>query len=241
MEMNIENVIKTLGISQKSAEALDALDGSADKQVQQSIYNEAAQLLNTARNSKGDKSVFTNTEFKGEVYDALKDDIASIMGLEKTNTDENKISTTKEENSVTHKRSEHPNVGWVEMVKAYYPDLVEKCEGKMFGPNGAVRAFQKALCTDENGEIDNDKLKLLMMSRDIPNEIKLPENINGVERKNNKLTPNPHPVYASQANYKKVAPNVYVATDSTTGATASGSTIEESKENLEKLINKKYQ
>lgn len=245
MGMNIENVAKALGISKKSAEALDALDGKSDKQVKQSIYDETAKLLNTVRTSKGDRSVFANTEFKEEVYNALEDDLTKIMGFvksENTKPEENecKISTTKEENNVTHKRIEHPNVGWAEMVKAYYPDLIKKCDGELYGENGAIRAFQKALCTDENGNIDNEKLKQLMLSSDIPKEIKLPEKIDGAARENNKPMPNPQNVIHS-ASSKQVAPNVYIATDGANGTIASGSTIEESIENLAKLNARKYQ
>lgn len=246
MGMNIENVAKALGISKKSAEALDALDGKSDKQVKQSIYDEAAKLLNTARTSKGDSSVFANTEFKEEVYNALEDDLTKIMGFVKSNKtnsnekEECEVSTIKEENNITHKRKEHPNVGWAEMIEAYYPDLVENCGGKLYGENGAIRALQKALCTNKNGEVDNEELKLLIMANDIPEEIKLPQNINGIERKDNKPIPNPHNIIHN-ATAKEVSPNTYIATDAANGTTASGSTIEESLENLAKLNARKYQ
>lgn len=103
MGLNIENVAKALGISKKSAEALDALDGKSDKQVKQSIYDEAAKLLNAARTSKGDRSVFANAEFKEEVYNALEDDLTKIMGFVKE--DSKQPSAKPKDTMVT---SNHP-------------------------------------------------------------------------------------------------------------------------------------
>ena len=187
MGMNLENVAKALGISKKAAKALDILDGQSDKKIEQSIYDQAADLLHIARRSNGDASVFDNIDFRVDVFNALEDDLTQIMGLVKSstkNSDDNECKPdVKKEKEIIYKKSENPGVGWVEMVKTYYPDLVERCGGKMYGNDGAVRALQKALCTNQDGKVDNEKLKLLITSVDMPEEIELPKNINGVERK----------------------------------------------------------
>lgn len=180
MEMNIKNVAKALGISTKSAEALDALDGKSDKQVKQSIYDEAARLLNMARTSKGDRSIFGNVDFRVEVYNALENDINSIMGYVKPEPIQN--TNCEITNDLPKERSiDLNNTNWKSIVLAFYPKLVETCNGEMFGQNGAIRMLQKALCTDAKGNVDHEKLNNLIMSNSLPNKIILPNEVNGVK------------------------------------------------------------
>ena len=65
---------------------------------------------------------------------------------------------------------------WQGLVEAYYPDLIEKCGG-LWGKNGAIRALKVALA---NG--DAEVLKKLLNGGNLPQTIKLPSSINGVER-----------------------------------------------------------
>lgn len=157
------------------------------------------------------------------------DNILKALGLE--------LNFEKADNNTkTHIRKDNPNVGWKELVEAYYPDLIKACDGQMYGEKGAIRAFQKELCKDENGNLDEDKLKQIIRAADLPAEIKLPDNINGAERQNN--TPKAAK-YA--ANTKDIAHGTYIATDGTDGSTASGGTPEEALNNLSKITCKSYE
>ena len=66
---------------------------------------------------------------------------------------------------------------WEGIVKTYYPELVDKCGGKMFGADGAIRQLKMAL--SEGSDID------LVKATDIPKTLNLPLNLNGVEFKDN--------------------------------------------------------
>lgn len=52
------------------------------------------------------------------------------------------------------------NFQWEDIVKAFYPDLVKACGGKMYGKDGAIRALKKAMSlkfNSETGELTLDK------------------------------------------------------------------------------------
>lgn len=137
MGMNIENVAKALGISKKSAEALDALDGKSDKQVKQSIYDEAAKLLNAARASNGDRSVFANTEFKEEVYNALEDDLTKIMGFVRTEESANNIPKELKASVLSQKDENKTKISF---SGASFDDLDKQAlpEGTSIDSNGVI-------------------------------------------------------------------------------------------------------
>ena len=64
---------------------------------------------------------------------------------------------------------------WEGIIKTYYPELVDKCGGKMFGKDGAIRQLKMAL--SEGSDID------LVNATDIPKTLNLPLNLGGVELK----------------------------------------------------------
>ena len=73
---------------------------------------------------------------------------------------------------------------WKGIVEAYYPDLVEQCGGKMYGPDGAIRTLQKAMCTDiATGELDEEKLRQTYTSKDLPKTMFLPKEIGDIKIK----------------------------------------------------------
>lgn len=177
-------------------------------------------------------------------------DVETVAGQETTNVDDL---------TFVHLRKDNPNVGWKEMVEAYFPGLVQACGGKLYGPNGAIRAFQKELCTDENGNFDANKLKALISASDVPKEIKIPLQVKGIDRVIQKPTPAGKQNTSSAGNgeykpamdkvgrdeitsVKKVGPSTYLATDGCEDSlTASGSTPQEAVANLKLLTGKTYE
>lgn len=169
------------------------------------------------------------------------------------------VETEKvEDKTFVHKRSENPNVGWKEMVEAYFPGLVEACGGKLYGPNGAIRAFQKELCTDENGNFDANKLKALISASDVPKEIKIPLQVKGIDRVETKPTPagQTRPTDSGNGQYKpamdkvgrdeivrtrQVGPTTCIAEDGCDGVRAVGTTEQEAVANLKKQTGKTYE
>ena len=166
------------------------------------------------------------------------------------------VETT--DNTYIHYRKNNPGVGWAQMVTAYYPGLVEACGGKMYGNDGAIRALQKALCTDENGVLDQAKLKALYTATDVPKEIKIPTKVNGIDRVIVKPTPAKKTTVSGNgsgkyirpldkvgrdeiSSVKKVGPSTYLATDGCDGVTASGSSKSEAVANLKKTTGKEYE
>ena len=83
----------------------------------------------------------------------------------------------------TETKEEKPNfhsiktggITWEGIIKTYYPELVDKCGGKMFGKDGAIRQLKMAL--SEGSDID------LVNATDIPKTLNLPLNLGGVELK----------------------------------------------------------
>lgn len=163
--------------------------------------------------------------------------------------------TETQDRTFVHLRKENPGVGWKEMVEAYFPGLVEACGGKLYGADGAIRAFQKELCTDENGNFDAAKLQALITATDVPKEIKIPLQVKGIDRVETKPTPAGRVATSGTGAYrpamdkvgrdeqvttKQVGPSTHLATDGCNGHTASGSTPREAVENLERQEKKQY-
>ncbi len=166
---------------------------------------------------------------------------------------EEKVDT--QDKTYVHLRKDNPGVGWKEMVDAYFPGLVDACGGKLYGADGAIRAFQKELCTDENGNLDTAKLQALITASDVPKEIKIPLQVKGIDRVETKPTPAGKVRTSGAGKYKpamdkvgrdqsvttkQVGPSTHVATDGCNGHTASGSTPREAVENLERQEKKQY-
>ncbi len=226
------------------------------------------QFLNTMA---GDKNGIINRE---ELIGGLQKRLKEIEKKKEDNVDNNNDDCTEtcdvdvkeqagQETSQTtdktyiHLRKDNPNVGWKEMVEAYFPGLVEACGGKLYGPNGAIREFQKELCTDENGNFDAAKLKALITATDVPKEIKIPLQVKGIDRVIIKPTPGGRTSYVGNGSgvyrpamdkvgrdekvtTKQVGPSTHLATDGCNGHTASGSTPKEAVQNLEKQEKKQY-
>ncbi len=135
---------------------------------------------------------------------------------------------------------------WQGLVEAYYPGLVEKCGG-LWGKNGAIRALKEALAGG-----DKDVLKKLLEGGNLPNTIKLPASINGVERQDG--TVQKQKVHGNgKSLIKEVGKDdirvtkipgttTYKAVDGCDEkvAPAYGSSAEEAAANLEKQTGKKY-
>ena len=71
---------------------------------------------------------------------------------------------------------------WRGIVNAFYPLLVESNNGKVFGEDGAIRALKKALCTDEDGNLNKTMYEELLNSKSLPKTLKLPPAINDCPR-----------------------------------------------------------
>ena len=65
---------------------------------------------------------------------------------------------------------------WEAIVRAKYPCLVEDCHGDIYGPEGAIKIMQRALCTDRNGVFDRAAFRKLI-TEDIPAHIDFPDEI----------------------------------------------------------------
>lgn len=70
---------------------------------------------------------------------------------------------------------------WSGIVQAYYPDLVEKCNGQLYGKDGAIRKLKEAL--QKNSDVD------LINSSDIPKTLNLPLEIDGTKINNKAVVP----------------------------------------------------
>ena len=62
---------------------------------------------------------------------------------------------------------------WAGIVQAYYPGLVEQCDGKLYGEDGAIRKLKKALSKCEDIDLIN--------ASDIPRTLNLPLELEGVK------------------------------------------------------------
>ena len=114
-----------------------------------------------------DKVTETKTEKEEQCEEG--EDCKAIVTEEKTKDKEITEDLTKIHNTTYGDT-------WQGLVEAYYPDLIEKCGG-LWGKNGAIRALKVALA---NG--DAEVLKKLLNGGNLPQTIKLPSSINGVER-----------------------------------------------------------
>lgn len=158
---------------------------------------------------------------------------------------------TKEETEATEKTEDLTKIHkttygdtWQGLVEAYYPDLIEKCGG-LWGKNGAIRALKEALAGG-----DKDVLKKLLEGGNLPNTIKLPASINGVERQDG--TVKKRKVHGNgKSLIKEVGKDdvrvtkipgttTWTATDGCDNTKASGSTMEEAVANLKKTTGKDY-
>ena len=160
---------------------------------------------------------------------------------------------TKEETEATEKTEDLTKIHkttygdtWQGLVEAYYPDLVEKCGG-LWGKNGAIRALKEALAGG-----DKDVLKKLLEGGNLPNTIKLPASINGVERQDG--TVKKQKVHGNGKSLIKEVGKDDVRVTKIPGTTtykavdgcdekvapAYGSSAEEATANLEKQTGKKY-
>lgn len=160
---------------------------------------------------------------------------------------------TKEETEATEKTEDLTKIHkttygdtWQGLVEAYYPDLIEKCGG-LWGKNGAIRALKEALAGG-----DKDVLKKLLEGGNLPNTIKLPASINGVERQDG--TVKKQKVHGNGKSLIKEVGKDDVRVTKIPGTTtykavdgcdekvapAYGSSAEEATANLEKQTGKKY-
>lgn len=64
-------------------------------------------------------------------------------------------------------------MSWAGIVQAYYPELVEKCDGQLYGKDGAIRKLKEALSKCEGIDLIN--------ASDIPRTLNLPLELEGVK------------------------------------------------------------
>ena len=62
---------------------------------------------------------------------------------------------------------------WAEIVNSYYPELVDACNGELYGKDGAIRKLKLELSKCEDIDLVN--------SSDIPRKLNLPSEIAGVK------------------------------------------------------------
>lgn len=138
---------------------------------------------------------------------------------------------------------------WAGLVEAYYPGLVEACNGKMYGKDGAIRALQTALATDKEGNLDTEKLQKLYTATDLPKEIKMPTKVKEIDRvignvkaikiendgKGKYIAPLDKVGRDELTTIKQVGPTTYIAMDLSTKATGSGSSKKEALDELKKV------
>lgn len=62
---------------------------------------------------------------------------------------------------------------WAEIVNSYYPELVEACNGKLYGKDGAIRKLKLELSKCDDIDLVN--------SSDIPRKLNLPVEIAGIK------------------------------------------------------------
>ena len=84
---------------------------------------------------------------------------------------------------------------WADIVEAFYPTW-RNCFTEMYGANGAIRALQRLIATDENGVLDVDKFNLMWRKTykgkkggRVPSNIKMPASLGDC-----KLVQNPEQV-----------------------------------------------
>lgn len=70
---------------------------------------------------------------------------------------------------------------WSGIVQAYYPDLVEKCNGQLYGKDGAIRKLKEALQKDSDIDLIN--------ASDIPRTLNLPLEIDGAKINDKAVAP----------------------------------------------------
>ena len=164
-----------------------------------------------------------------------------VLRMEKVVTEGTEII---EELTMLHERKFGDS--WEGLVEAYYPGLVEKCGGRMYGNKGAIRALKEALAKG-----DKNKLNELINDTNLREHIYLPKSIKGIERQDDGIVKKVK-VHGNGKSSGKVAgekdikitkipgTDTYFAKDGCDGTTASGSTEAEAQENLEKTTGKKY-
>lgn len=217
----------------------ELLDGLAKRQKQ---LDEAAKTQRPEGSTNTEQTTSNTTDNCGEKCN---------VGVKEQKGEETLVVTDR---TFVHKRKDNPGVGWKEMVEAYFPGLVEACGG-LYGPNGAIKAFQRELCTDAEGKFDRAKFVELIKATDVPREIKIPLQVKGIDRVETKPTPAGQVVPPEEGKavaamdkvgrdekvtIKKVGPSTYLATDECNGHTASGTSQKEAVENLEKQEKKQY-
>lgn len=144
-------------------------------------------------NAAGDGGKLNKNEFIG----ALKK-IYTEPTEETTTDDDEQINTAvvtphtlpgdTDEEDITYIHNRQYGDTWAGLVKAYYPELIDKCGG-LYGKNGAIKRLQRELCTDENGVFNPSLFKDLISRSNLPAKIKLPSKIDDVERKDGKVKP----------------------------------------------------
>lgn len=141
---------------------------------------------------------------------------------------------------------------WRGLVNAYYPKLVEACNGQMFGSNGAIRELKKALSVNEDGTFNHDTYLKLLNGGDLPKIIKLPLEIKGTKRFDGTVVAERvhgngraliDKVGKDEIKVTKIpGTNVYKAVDGCDCevAPAYGTTVEEAVANLKEKTGKEY-
>ena len=96
---------------------------------------------------------------------------------------ETKPVETPYDNTHIHKRQAGDS--WGAIIKAYYPELgitdIWK-DPRLFGKNGLIRQFKKALAYDENGTFHPEVYKRLLEDKNLPAQIKIPSEFAGAKR-----------------------------------------------------------
>lgn len=99
---------------------------------------------------------------------------------------------------------------WEGIVTTFYPGLVDKCNGKLYGKDGAIRILKNQL--QKNSDID------LINSSDIPKKLNLPLSLNGIDIKTDAKVPKTKITEGGNTNIEvagaKDSIDVYTAIDS---------------------------
>ena len=202
-------------------------DGKWDVEAYKQFLNDLA----------GDGSPLNKEELQAELEKRLnsrKDTTPVVGGGDDCEDPETCTASIKQENTpdtreakdATHIHHRKGGDTWKGIVEAYYPGLIDKCGG-LWGKNGAIKALQRELCTDENGNFDRVKYNKLLEATDLPKEMKMPLHVNGIQRqingvkaakfeeaKGNEIKKSLDKVGRDEKVYVvKVGANTYVATD----------------------------
>ena len=89
-------------------------------------------------------------------------------------------------NTIVHDRAYGET--WGAIIKAYYTELGIgdiKSDPKLYGKNGLIRQFKRALATDETGVFDPKVFHRLLVDKNLPEHIKIPSEFAGAKRKVN--------------------------------------------------------